>query len=714
MPKIVITEVDNTTPGTLSEDFDVVYIPGFVDTSLSELHKITKDEEGKEVIGDYIGIEAHQPTLFTSVKAFQSLCGKSPVRFQKDQMYKELNTAPVTDKQGKEVKAAKVGFTNDSVPFDGVMFKKGDADPSYVMAVELLNQGLNVLFERVNDDSKEVEVTTTPDDWSTTYSTHYGTFNGFRTITAAVAPAEDSFSYNNYYGIGTKKEHDEQFTTADGHVVYLTKLESAPDDWAYNYHRFYYEEYEEKRQLTESDVVLITPPSASEKEFNVDAGYWSAEYKDGKVALSKVDGVAEGTYYLKEDGTLIKAELTQEPYLTIKDSKININSTDYQLSNVKMTDDGYTVTVADTNASQLHLVSGLAEGTDGEVDITNAMMFIYTPAVSTLKGVEDLDANKVVKHEADISIVSMYDNLGEVFNSGSRDGLVDKGNYSIKYLTSGGYPTYEYNGNSLVTAMMTLAEKRGDCVAFIDHTDNQYRESNIDLPGSLYATVTEDDSLQTLGEYAAMFTPWATYNSTMLDESVRLSATYAYLAALADSIKTNAPWLAVAGAARGVVRNLAQNGMTTNIPNGAADEMQPRDGVAVNAITDIKPYGYTIWGNRTLKNNGIEGNLTATSFLNVRNLVSDVKKVCYRTARKLTFEQNNDILWVNFKGTIAKTLDQMVSGYGLSNYKIVRNTTREESFEKATLCATIYLYPVYPVEDFYIDIVLQDDEIIVE
>jgi hypothetical protein len=224
-----------------------------------------------------------------------------------------------------------------------------------------------------------------------------------------------------------------------------------------------------------------------------------------------------------------------------------------------------------------------------------------------------------------------------------------------------------------------------------------------------------------------MFTPWATYNRTTDDgteetqdgakvafshTSFRAPASFAYLTALADSIKTNANWLAVAGATRGGVLNLAAGGMDTNIPNGVADAMQPRDAIAINAITKIAPYGNTIWGNRTLKKN--VDNLVATSFLNIRNLVSDVKKTCYRTARAMTFEQDTDVLWINFKAEISKLLNRMVTGYGISGYKILRDTTHARAAEKATICAKVVLYPTYAVEDFYITIVLKDDEVTVE
>jgi phage tail sheath protein FI len=141
--------------------------------------------------------------------------------------------------------------------------------------------------------------------------------------------------------------------------------------------------------------------------------------------------------------------------------------------------------------------------------------------------------------------------------------------------------------------------------------------------------------------------------------------------------------------------------------------MQPRsNSIAINAITNINPYGLTIWGNRTLK--PVEENLVATNFLNIRNLISDIKKTCYRAARKATFEQDTDVLWINFKSDIAKLLDRMKSGYGISGYKIVRDYDHEKSAENATLCAKIVIYPTYAVEDFYITVILRDDEVTVQ
>jgi hypothetical protein len=104
---------------------------------------------------------------------------------------------------------------------------------------------------------------------------------------------------------------------------------------------------------------------------------------------------------------------------------------------------------------------------------------------------------------------------------------------------------------------------------------------------------------------------------------------------------------------------------------------------------------------------GGEDGLTATSFLNIRNMVSDVKKTAYIAAKTLMFEQNSDVLWVNFLSRVTPLLDQLMSGQGLSDYKVIKNPTNE----KAKLKATIKLYPIYAVEDFDITIELSDEDV---
>lgn len=254
--------------------------------------------------------------------------------------------------------------------------------------------------------------------------------------------------------------------------------------------------------------------------------------------------------------------------------------------------------------------------------------------------------------------------------------------------------------------MIDTAKDRGDAVALIDHANNPSRE----LYGnnSVFNSINEKDGIKN-GEYGAMFTPWGFYEALREREGVTttqvLPASFGYLNALAQSIKSNDNWLAIAGVARGYVPQLKALDTVGTLSNTIADHYQPKTTRSMNAITNVRPYGLTIYSNRTLKYNNL--GLSALSNLNIRNLVSDIKKTVYKVAKSLVFEQNTDILWVNFKNGISGILDRMMSGQGIESYKIIRETS--DSKEKVR--ATIKIVPIRPVEDFEIDIVLTDSTV---
>lgn len=331
----------------------------------------------------------------------------------------------------------------------------------------------------------------------------------------------------------------------------------------------------------------------------------------------------------------------------------------------------------------------------------------------------------------DYNPIKIYDSFENI-----REAIKDKGSYSVKYVTTGGYPLFgdTDNAKDSVASFLNMAgnvnnstssDARGDCVVLIDHINNP----NLPLIGSvnngaeiksIYSQVKEyfgDSDNQEVAttnvayaEYGAMFTPYASYNCVTMpagSQTQVMPASFAYLISLAKSLHYNPSWLAIAGVTRGLVPNIISLATKQRLSNAIADSYQPRNGVAINAITDIKPYGLTIWGNRTLKNNKANGNLTATSFLNIRNMVSDVKKIIFRTCQKCMFEQNNDILWINFQAQITPTLEQMISGSGLSGYKIIKGTTTE----KAKLVATVILFPIFSLESIEVEVRLEDEEI---
>ena len=271
------------------------------------------------------------------------------------------------------------------------------------------------------------------------------------------------------------------------------------------------------------------------------------------------------------------------------------------------------------------------------------------------------------------------------------------------------HETTTTSGGGITERMTRTAYARGDCYAIIDHAYNPTRP----LTGakSVYGQVVQNRVEN--GEYATMFTPYSTYTTvyeaTSVPANQMMPASYGYLSALAKSIQIYPTWLAIAGVARGKVPYYVAPNTVERLSVAIADSYQPRDEVSINAITNQKPYGYLIRGNRTLYPNS-EGNLTASSFLNTRNMVCDIKKNLYRAASALLFEQDTLSLWVNFNAAVTPLLDKLISGGGIKNYNIVREPTTE----KAKVVAKVIITPVYAVEDFDITVIMTDEDVTVE
>ena len=303
--------------------------------------------------------------------------------------------------------------------------------------------------------------------------------------------------------------------------------------------------------------------------------------------------------------------------------------------------------------------------------------------------------------------------ISNKINSDRLNKLVDKNNYDVKFITTGGYANYGGSGGSinLGQIMLDVAAARGDCTALIDHPEN--------LGFETVSKLFETSNLVN-GKFGAMFTPWCTFefptyqvfdipdNGIRKLAPINMPGSLAYLLAFGTSVSNNnANWLAAAGAARGIIPNLVAP--LENLTEAQIDEYSLANatknyiGVAINPIAKINPYGTIVWGNRTL-HKGTVG-LVASSFLNIRQLCNDIKKTLYVACKSITFEQNSDILWVKFKSLITPLLDRMQTGDGIAGYELKKKKTSK----KATLCAVIRIYPVEAVEDFDLTLELADE-----
>jgi hypothetical protein len=206
----------------------------------------------------------------------------------------------------------------------------------------------------------------------------------------------------------------------------------------------------------------------------------------------------------------------------------------------------------------------------------------------------------------------------------------------------------------------------------------------------------------------------------MSNGTTKFPGAFHYLACFMNSLSSGfAEWYAAAGYTRGV-SSLTIDYTTVKLGEIAINTLEPRykDDIAnadekypkfaCNVIANFRG-SYYLWGNRTCfpivkKGNPKNGDLVASSFLNIRQLCSTIKKQLYVSCRQFTFDPNSDTLWFNFINAIKPTLDEMKADQGIRDYRIVKEYTDK----KATLKARIRIIPIEAVEDFDLEVSLED------
>ena len=251
----------------------------------------------------------------------------------------------------------------------------------------------------------------------------------------------------------------------------------------------------------------------------------------------------------------------------------------------------------------------------------------------------------------------------------------------------------------IVNNMLKLCAERGDCYAIIDHADNVLRPWYGSQ--SLFEAVQEA-GIGKDGTRGCMFTPWATYTIDVENKVRLMPPSFGYLRTLANGIKNYNSYFAFAGVNRGGVYGIKELHCIYPLTNTVANELQTKSGYSINPITFVRPYGLTIWGNRTL----LEANgLKAGNFLNIRNLACEIQKTAYNAAKVCLFENDTLATWVKFTNPINELLLSMQNAGSLKAFSV----NRIPNDEKALIEAEILVVPIYATEEFIITTKLLDD-----
>jgi hypothetical protein len=303
--------------------------------------------------------------------------------------------------------------------------------------------------------------------------------------------------------------------------------------------------------------------------------------------------------------------------------------------------------------------------------------------------------------------------------------LINKANTCIanlaQYTASG---AMDVNGDATNDMYMKEIPGRGDCVALIEADEKLYvsatgTQSNPEL--KIIDAINEMTGINASnGKFCAMTVPSVVYTMKpdgAFADNKKFPGAFHYLACFMNSLQLGfAEWYAAAGYTRGVASYLVDH---TSVKLGeiAINALEPRNiddpqsdypKFACNVIANFRG-SYYLWGNRTAhplgkKGNLENGDLIASSFLNIRQLCCTIKKQLYVACRSFTFDPNSDVLWVNFCNAIRPTLEAMKADQGIRDFKISKQYTDK----KATLKAKIRIIPIEAVEDFDLEVSLED------
>lgn len=305
--------------------------------------------------------------------------------------------------------------------------------------------------------------------------------------------------------------------------------------------------------------------------------------------------------------------------------------------------------------------------------------------------------------------------LSDLANATFWEALKDKTNYDFRYIMTG-----YLSGSEATENIIKVAKDRGDCIALLDIDSSAYKGE--DARNTKIDNIISEANGYTTDKNCAIFLPTVVYDLTRsknyedIFKNMRFPASFHYLTCVANASERYAEWYAASGFTRGV----SPFGIkTTDFTVGEAiiDKLQPRNQAsqdsslkaplkhAVNVIAKFRNQ-YLLWGNRTANTlrAGDDDDLIASDFLNIRQLCCTLKKQIYVACRQLTFDPNSEMLWINFKNKIRPILEKMKADQGIQDYEFVKIANAP----KATLKAQIRIVPIEAVEDFEIDVMLED------
>lgn len=152
--------------------------------------------------------------------------------------------------------------------------------------------------------------------------------------------------------------------------------------------------------------------------------------------------------------------------------------------------------------------------------------------------------------------------------------------------------------------------------------------------------------------------------------------------------------------------NLQLGKFDYKVPKKLLDVWQKREGVGVNAFTEIPELGTNLWGNSTLYEVP-PATYQALANLSTRYLVNAVEDIAYKCGISITFQYNNEQAYNKFYAGVTPTLDTMKNVGAIDDYyvKMAADINGLDQVNANSVIGKIYLVVNGVINDITIDLV---------
>lgn len=244
---------------------------------------------------------------------------------------------------------------------------------------------------------------------------------------------------------------------------------------------------------------------------------------------------------------------------------------------------------------------------------------------------------------------------------------------------------------AVITAMLSLAEQRGDCVFIVDPPATV--KSPADVAAWHNGRGTYTDHAKFNSSYGVLYYSWQRIYDSVNKTYVSVPPSVVVAPVMAKSARESEIWFPVAGVRRGLVSGVYAPEYSPD--TAERDELYSGEN-CVNCIIEDPMSGLVIFGQKTLYREN-----TALNRLNVRMLLNYLKRIVTAACRYLTFEPNDRTTWNNFEDLVEPTLRTIGERRGLYEYKIVKGEAivTDEDIDNYRMPCKILIKPTKAAEE---------------